>query len=253
LELIVDRIRKTFLELWRFKSPKYKDYLSVADILIRMVQKTYFKLKSQGVKVEELVKDFKEKVKIWRFLRRNIPINHVDDTVDYNPLYRIMDRIEKVKLNNFPPGIIKPLNLSKQFALLGVYLYDTWLKIRNEIFNVNNPQRPIFLYLILKLYGSLSTTYFTISQEFVPGLENCLDELYQDGNSLNLSPMVSFIDDSTMKTNIQKFIGIESQSYLEIWKFVEQKNVKLSLQKLWDLKALANIEFFLIQKGAKVI
>jgi hypothetical protein len=252
LELLIDRIRKLLLKFWFNKVEFEQNTKIMVTILMGMAEKTFLKLKVRSNAMVERFKNFGQQVEVWRFLLRNLPNNIIDGVLSFNSLYKIMDRIEAIKLNSNSSDS-QSLTLSKYTALLGIYLYKNCIAYNESIFAVNNHQRPIFFYLMFKMSHVLPNTYNAISQEFVPGLEDCIQELYPDGKSLDLDPIVKLLTDPHFKRRYQNKGGLEAERYREMFHFANQR-IFLNRHILIaaDLRALAEIEFFLMRRGRKI-
>jgi hypothetical protein len=243
LNLIADRIRREFIRLWS-RTQSFEVGLEVNSILINLAQKTFFKLKSQGMEESLPFKDFDEQIEIWKFLMIEIPRIFINSTVEYNFLFNIMDHL---KSNRLYDSLIhpRPLAFSKCFTLFVMYLYHLRKNKDTNIFRYYNPQSPIVLYLVLQLEKDFIGNPFYLFQDFFSKVEQRLKELYDDKGAINLDCLAKIVEDFNYKKLYYKHTGMEtSMSYDEMIQFFNF----FSRPHRWDLLALSKIENFLSQK-----
>ena len=229
---------------------KFKTELETISLMVNSAQITALELKSLGNN-DKLISRFDDLVATCKYLIRNISIDFTNKTIDYYSLLRTFNEaIILVKTDSSSNGPSLPL--SKRYALLWFYLRHIQKNDCNVIFDIHHHHKAFIIYLVMEL--RVRSLIYGISELYPNKLRFLFEKLYENG-SQQLEPILELLRRYKYKVKkncISLGVSKKISNYSELDRFITESSKKYSLARTWKVKALAELEAYLIQHGRKV-
>ena len=246
LEWIKRKIRKTLLNCSCSDESKFKTELETISQMVKSAERTAFELKSLGNN-DKLIGGFDDLIAIWKYLIRNISIDFTNKTIDYYSLFRTLNDISiLVKTDSSSNGL--SLRLSKRYALLWLYL--RYIYLDNEIFDIYHHHKANTIYLIMEFLGRNHS--YGINEFYPNKLRLLFEKLYENG-SQKLKLILECLRVSNFERD-RNWIGASKKisNYFELARSLSESSGKRFPDTTWRIRALAELEAYLIQHGQEV-
>ena len=244
------KIRAIFLDCSYSDESKFKTELETISLMVKSGERTAFELKSLKIN-EELISRFSDLIAIWKYLIRNISIDFTDKTIDYYSLLRTFNEAS-ILVKTDSSSIGPSLRLSKRYALLWFYLQYIYKHNCKFIFDIHRHHNVFIIYFIVELR---SMPLSCRSDELYPDMLRFLfEKLYKNG-SPQLDPILELIRGEWWCLELYRnWLGItrEASNYSELVRFFTESSEKEDPITTWHVRALAELEAYLIQCGQKL-
>ena len=249
LEWISRKIRFTLFYCSCSDESKFKTELETISLLVKTAERTVLELKFLGNN-NKLLSEFDDLVAIWTYLIRNISYDFNNKSIDYYSLFRTLNEVGiLIKTDSSSTG--PSLRLTKRYALLWFYLRHIYNSNCNVIFEIYHHHKAFIIYLVTEfdiwLHSNGNELYpvnliFLIEKLY----ENESQQLNTFSELLRRHAFFYFYD--------PKFLGIpwKIPNYIELVRSPSKGFKKYSLRIIWRIKALAELEAYLIQHGWNV-
>ena len=248
LKWMSQRIRLTLSDCICSDEKKFKSELETISLMIKLAERTALELKSLGIN-DKLISGFDDLVAIWKYLIRNISIDFTNKTIDYYSLLRafneacILIRIDSS--SNGPSS-----RLSKRYALLWFYLHHIYYHDCNVIFHIHDHHKAFIVYLVMEFYKR--NCYWGINELYPNIIRDLFEELYGNG-SQQLESILEHFRGYSCKSE-RNWLGVSKKilNYSELARSITESLEKKYRNTTWKVKALAELEAYLIQHGQKI-
>ena len=246
LKCISRKIKGTLLNYSYSDESKFKSELETISLMIKFAERDILKLKSLGVKDVPL-EGLDNWVAIWKYLVRNISIDFENKTIDYYSLFRTIYEIFLiVKTDSSPNG--PSLCLSKRYALLWFYLQYIFENRCSIIFETHHRHKTLTIYFIMKF-----ASYVYDFEEFFPSPLRILFEKLGENEPQQLDLILELLRMKDLESDRRSLrISCKFPNYSELARFIVESSKKYRPDTTWKVRALAELEAYLIQHGRKV-
>ena len=193
------------------------------------------------------ISGFDNWVAIWKYLVRNISIDFENKTIDYHSLSRTIYEIFLiVKTDSSPIG--PSLCLSKRYALLWFYLQYIYVNSCSIIFETHHRHKTLTIYFIIKFQS-----YVYYFGKFHPSPLRILFKKLSENEPQQLDHILELLrmkDPECDRRSLR--ISWKFPNYSELARFIVESSKKYCPDITWKVRALAELEAYLIQHGRKV-
>ena len=249
LEWISRRIRWTLFNCSCSDESDFKTELETVSLMIKLAERSSSELRSLGID-DEIISGNGHLVATCRYLIENISINFTNKTIDYHSLLRIFNETSiLIKTDSSSNG--PSLHLSKRYTLLWFYMLHIYNSNFNVIFDINHHHKSFFIYLVMEILGTRCYRYDT--NELYPNvLRSLIEKLYKNG-SPQLEPILALFKRYNLERD-HNLLGISEKfsNYIELARLIIGSSKKYCPSTTWKVRALAELEAYLIQRGRKV-
>ena len=240
-------IRSIILNCGYSDETKFKTELETISRMIKLAEITASELNSLGEN-DKLISGFDDQVAIWKYLIRNISFDFINKTIDYNSLFRTFDEVSLlIKSDSSSNGTT--LRLSKRYALLSLYIRHIYNNNCNVIFDINHHHKAFIIYLAMECRWK---SYNWDAYELYPNiLRLLLEKLYENG-SLQLDPILELFRGCSFESYHSSLrVSNKISNYHELAHSFTKSSERNPIVT-WSVRALAELEAYLIQHGKKV-
>ncbi len=248
LEWISERIRWALFNYSFSDEIKFKDELETISLMIKLAERSASELKYLRDN-DGLISGFDDLVAKWKYLIRNISINFTNKTIDYYSLFRTFNEAKiliKTDLSSKGPS----LRLSKCYALLWFYLRHIYLKDCNVIFEIYHHHKAFIVYLVMEF--RVRSLGCDINELYPNILRILFEKLYENG-SPQFEPILELFSEYNVEYD-RNLLEVPEKilNYIELARSFTESSKKYSYTRIWRIKALAELEAYLIQHDRKV-
>ena len=233
-----------------FEMSKFNTQLETISLMIKLAKRIASEVKSLGIN-EELIKDLGDKVIIWNYLIRKISIDFDKKTIDYYSLSQTINEISFiVKMDSSSKG--PPMRLSKRYALLWLYLRHIYNNDCTVVFETHH-HKALIIYLIMQFCRKFND--YKGNEFYSNKLRFLFEKLYENGSLKLVDPILIIFKGYSPKLE-RNLLGASEKisTYFELAHFLTEDSKKLlSLSHTeWRIKALAELELYLLQRYQKI-
>ena len=248
LKWISERIRWAFFNCSCSEESKFKTQLEKISRMIKLAEETASELKSKGNN-DRFISELVNLVATWKYLMRNISIDFENKTIDYYSLLRTFNEVSiLIKTDSSSNG--PSLRLFKRYALLWFYLRHICNTNCNMIFDIHHHQKIFIFYFVLEFWGS--SFWFGVNELYPNQLRLLFEKLYENGLP-QLEPILELFTEYNFEQS-RHLLGVSKKisNYIELACSLNEGSKKYSPLKIWEFKALAELEAYLFRHGRKV-
>ena len=246
IKWISRRIRWSLFNCSCSDESEFKTGLETISLMIKLAERTSSELKFLRIH-DEIISGNSQMVATYRYLIKNISFDFTNKTIDYYSLLRTFNEIRiLVKSDSSSNG--PSLRLSQRYSLLWFYLRHIYYKNCNAIFGIHHHHKPFIIYLVMEFWGYYG---FGISELYPRILIFKFEKLFQNG-SPQLEPILELFRGYDLEENRNR-LGVSKKisNYIDLARSITKSSEK-NPNTIWNVRALAELEAYLIQQGRKV-
>ena len=244
------RIRWTLFNCNCSDESKFNTEQETISLMVKSAERTAFELKYLGNN-DKLISEFDDLAAICKYLIRNISIDFTNKTIDYYSLFRTLNEIS-ILIKTDSSSNSPFLCLSKRYALLWFYLRQLYNNTYNEIFDIHHRHKAFIVYLVMLFRWNCYNCWGINELYPITPLRLLFEKLYENG-SQQLGPILEFFRGYNLELD-RNLLGIseEISNYIELARLIIGSSKKYCPSTIWKVRALAELEAYLIQRGRKV-
>ena len=249
LEWITQIIRWMLFNCSCSDETKFKTKLETISLMIKSAEWAATELKSLGNNYK-LISGFDNLVATWKYLIRNISIDFTNKTIDCYSLFRTFNDVSiLVKTDSSSNG--PSLRLSKRYALLWFYLRYIFNNKCNVIFDIHHHHKTLIIYLFMEVNGN-GTCKNGINELYPNMLRFLFENLYE-----NVPQKLEHIKKLVREYNLENYrnlLGVSRKilNYSDLARFITESPEKNYWLITWKVRALAELDAYLILNGQKI-
>ena len=246
---MIFEIKRKFFGCYFFEEALFKSELQIISTLIGVAEKIFFELKSYELN-SETIGELSDQLAISKFLLKNISIDFVNKTIDYDSLFRTFNEIKLIFKANPPSSHKSPLRLAKLYSLLWLYMSRIRDSFCPAIFDQHHQHKTLIIYLIMGLWGNF---YSKIHKFYPKSLILQLGGLF-GSDSLHLDHIMELVKEFNPRDDYGLLkITKGTFSFFELTRFLDDRPQQAYLFRFWRIRALAELERYLARNGRKAL